>query len=1035
MLLIRSSSLLTVALAASFATLGAAPAWAQGTGTVRGKVTDKATGRPLTRADIVVVGTTQGGSTDATGNYVVSGLPAGRHAIRAMRIGFTRVETAVTVTPGQEVTTDFAMSPTAIQLDEVVVTGTPGATEKRQLGNAVTALKVADLVEEAPVRRVEDVLLARTPGLTLTSYSGQAGAGTNIKIRGAGSLAAGYAPVFYIDGIRFESRNQAGFGTGNGLVQGSSPMDFINPNDIESIEVIKGPAAATLYGADAASGVIQIITKKGRKVGGGVQWTVGAEGGQTDWTDNIGFPTNYWLCSPAQIRTPANFPGCAGMDSLAPAAQRLRVDVPLKDPRLTDALGNTLRQPCNPGCTLRTGPTYKADISARGGGDFFSYFLSADKYFEDGVFFNNFERRIGGRGNFDVTASDKLNFSANFAYARTDNRMPLNDNASNGILRNAFRGQAGGPSAPWKLGWRGFSPELSNQYDNQTHSERTTIGLTTNWRPFSWFTNRLVLGLDKQDRNNSEFFTIDTTGKAPWGANQATGQIQHFMPVTHTWTADYAGTANAKLSDKWTSAFSAGIQYNWREQHSTTVFGQGLVANQLNLVGAAALTTSDEGLVSQKSLGFYTQEQVGWRDRLFVTGAVRVDNNSAFGSNLSLVTYPKASVSYVISDESWFHLPTVERLKLRGAWGQAGRAPLPFTADRTVTTSRTTVGGVSSNELTTEGGSFGNQNLKAETGQEIELGFDASLLKDRAGIEFTYYNQHTKDALVQVPDLRSSGFSGSHYDNVGEVFNRGLELLLTATPVYLRNFSWDASLSFSTNHNELVRFGQQPDTARDITFGAFASVQKHKEGYPLGGYWYNDVNRDSTGAPILAGGQVTVDVSKYTFVGPSNPTREASLTNTFTLFGNVRLYALFDYKGGYSMWCAICSIRSRVDQNTFEINNPGADRSSPTTPDSINIKVLKSLQTKTWIQPADFIKLRELSVTYSLPASWSRMFRATRASITLAGRNLGRWTKYKGVGDPEVNFYSTGTIADFNRLDYDAVPPLQYVYAAVRLTF
>ena len=1029
MRLIRGPSLLAMAVAGGLALMGGRAA-AQTTGALRGVVTDKATGRPLEGATVTVMGTSLSGATDAQGRYQIRGLSSGTYTVRATAIGYTRIETSVTGA-GQDVTSDFAMSATTIQLDEVVVTGTPGATEKRQIGNSVTSLKVADLAEEAPVRRVEDVLLARTPGLTLTSYSGQAGAGTNIKIRGAGSLAAGYQPVFYIDGVRFESRNQTGIGTDGATVQGASPMDFINPDDIENIEVIKGPAAATLYGADAASGVIQIITKKGRKTGTGVQWTVGGEMGQSDWTNNIGNPLNYWLCQPSQIASPANFPGCAGMDSTAPAAQRLLVDNPIRDVPL--AYGNSLRDPC--GCTLRKGPVYKGDMSARGGGDFFSYYLSADRYVEDGVFYNNWEKRVGGRGNFDITPSDKLNFSVNMAYSRTDNRMPLNDNASNGILRNAFRGQAGGPTSPWSAGWRGFNAQLANQYDNETHAERTVIGLTTNWKPLSWLQNRLVLGMDKQDRENVEFYTIDTTGRAPWGAVQATGRIQHYMPVTHVYTVDYAGTATAKVSPTLSSAFSAGMQLNAREQRSISATGEGLVANSLNLVGAAAATRADETYLKQTSLGVYGQEQVGWRDRLYVTGALRVDNNSAFGSDFNLVVYPKLSASYVISDEDFFHLPGVQSLKLRAAWGQAGRAPQPFTADRTFTQSTTTLNGVSVNELTPQNGSYGNSNLKAETGQEFELGFDASLLHDRAGLEFTFYNQQTKDALIQVPDLRSSGFTGQHYENIGQISNKGLELLLTATPVYGRSFAWDASLSLSTNHNKLVRFGAVADTARSIDFGEFATVQKHKEGYPLGGYWYNDVARDANGDPILTGGQVTVDVSKYTYVGPSSPTREASLTNTFTLLGNLRLYALFDYKGGYYMWCAICSIRSRVDQNTWELNNPDLDRSSGTTPDSINIKVLKSLQTRTWIQNADFVKLRELSLTYTLPSSWARMFRASRASVTVAGRNLLRWTKYKGVGDPEVQFTSTGANADFNRTDYDAVPPLQYVYASVRITF
>ena len=1026
MLLTRTSPILAAALIAGLGFASVDGAWAQARGSLRGRVTDGATGRPVDGAKITMVGTTLAGETDGAGQYVIRGVPPGSYTVRAVRIGYSRLEASVTVALDQGVTSDLAMSAAAIQLDELIVTGTPGVTEQRTLGNVVSKLDAAALTEKMPTNDVQQMLLARTPGLTLTTLSGQAGASSNIKIRGAGSLAAGYRPVFYIDGIRFDAQTKTGIGTNGSTVQGSNPLDFINPDDIESVEVIKGPAASTLYGADAASGVIQIITKKGRRSAGAVQWSVGSEVGQSDWTSHIGNPTNYWLCQAAQIRDPVNSPGCVGFDSLAPASQRLLTDDPVRDVALLNGRGDTLRRPC--GCTLRNGALYKADISARGGGDFFNYYLSADQYSENGVYYNNFERRVGGRANFEVTPSEKLNFSVNLSYVRNHLRMPLQDNASNGLLRNAFRGRAGGTKDPWKPGWRGFGPELADQYDNQDRPERAILGLTTSWKPLSWFQNRVTLGLDKQDRDNSEFFTIDTTGLAPWGAVQATGRIQHFMPTTHVWTADYSGTMSAKLPMSLKSAFSGGVQLNSRQYRATTITGEGLVANQLNLVGAAAVTRADEDVVKQTSLGLYLQEQLGWRERLYVTGAVRIDDNSAFGSDFKLVTYPKASLSYVISDEKFFHLPLVENLKLRAAFGEAGRAPAPFTADRTFTSDRTTLGDLSVNEL--RPAFYGNPALRPERGMEVELGFDGSLAKGRAGIEFTYYDQRTKDALIAVPNLRSSGYydpnvtnGRTHFENIGEIANHGLEVLLMGTPLYGRKFAWDASLSVSTNHNELVSFG---GATHEISFGDFLTVQKHKEGYPLGGYWAVDVVRDASGRPVLTNNQVTVDTTQ-TYIGPSSRTREASLTNTFTLFGNVRIYALLDYKGGNYLWCAICSVRNRIDQNTWEVNNPDAD---PT-----DVKVYESLQTKAFIYPADFIKLREVSVSYTLPVSWSRLFRASKVNVTVGSKNLHRWTKYKGVGDPEVNFTSTGNAANFNRTDYDATPPLQQLYAAMRITF
>lgn len=1028
MSLIRGPAFFAVAIALVLGAARAEPSLAQATGTVRGTVADRSTGRPLAGAEIGLAGTLLRVNADDQGRFTFPRIPAGQQTLRALMIGYARVEASTNILPGQETTLDFQLAAAAMQLDEVVVTGQPGRTEKRTLGNAVTTLKAADLTEAAVVVDVQDLLTGRTPGLTVIANSGQAGAGSNVRIRGAGSLAAGYEPVYYIDGVRFESRLQTGFGTGNSTVQATSPLSFLNPNDIESIEVVKGPAAATLYGADAAGGVIQIITKKGRR-GAGVQWTVGGEAGESEWTKSIGNPVNYWLCKPLHIRTSsaASFPGCQGLDSLSPPEQRLFTHDPLREDS----------------GTIRKGNAYRIDLSARGGGDFFNYYLSFDRSSEDGVFFNNFDRRTGGRANFDFTPNEKLDIGMNMSYSRTHTMQPLNDNASNGLLRNSLRGQTKVVAAPWQPGWRGFSPALTNAYDNQVRTERTILGLTATYRPLSWFSNRLTLGMDKQDLKNTNFFPIDTTGKAPWGAVSATGTISHFIPITHLWTADYAGTASFNLTSSLSSAFSAGMQLNARDRRSTSAFGEGLVASNLNLVGAAAVTRADETFTQQTSLGFYVQEQLGWRERLYGTFAVRVDDNSAFGKDFSLVVYPKASVSWVISEEPFFGgVPLVDQLKLRAAWGQAGNAPDPFSADRTMTVAQTTVNDQTVNQLVPS--QYGNPNLKAETGSEYELGFDASLFSNKVGLEFTYYNKKTLDALIELDDPRSTGFDDEHLENVGEIANQGIEILLNTTPVSGRNLTWDATVSFSTNSNKLVSWGIERD---EDTFGAFATVQKHIEGYPLGGFWYNDIQRDGCGStdPDVATGCPTgnlirdpntialVDINNYTYAGPSAPTREAAVTNTFTILGNLRLFAHMDYKGGYKVWCALCSIRNRIDQNTWEVNDPAVWQGWKTgDPLPEQVAIWRSLQTKTHIMDGDFLKLREVSVQYTLPTSWSRAFQANRVTFTLSGRNLGKWTKYKGTGDPEVNFAAT---SDYTRLDYASVPPMRQVYASVRMTF
>ncbi len=1050
---------------------GPAPLFAQATGAVAGTVFGAGTERPVAGVRLQVLGTVLSATSGQDGKYTIRGVPVGTHTIRASGIGYARMDTSVTVAAGEVAELDFRLTTAAVNLEEIVVTGTAGAQEKVTLGNTVGQIQVAQELKDAPISNVNEVLTARVPGLTLASNSGQAGSSANIRIRGAGSLSGGYAPVFYVDGVRIES----GVVEGSSTFQGGTALDFLDPDDIESIEVIKGPAAATLYGADAANGVIQIITKKGRRGGDGVQWTAGIEMGNNEWTRNIGSNTTFWRCTVAQ-QTNANFPGCrVAAGNLSPDSltwwgknsagnAQLYSGIPAAD--IIDVGDGTFIIKDDPmfrhPAALRVGSSKSVNLSARGGAGAMGYFLSFNRDDEDGVFLNNFSNRIGGRGNFDMQLSAATDVSLQFGYTRTHLRQPLNNNASNSINRNAMRGKARATRDPWEPGFLGFSPYVSNQFDDQNRLERMTVGVTGNWMPVPWFRNRVTLGLDRQSYDETTFERIDTTGRAPWGTVAATGTITHEIPTIHRWTLDYAGSVTRDITREINSVSSAGLQLNARDYRGYFAIGQGLVADNLNLVSAASTRTADEELSRQTSLGIYVQEQVGWRQRLYVTGAVRVDDNSAFGSQFSLVTYPKASVAWLISDEPFFRnlsLGWADQVKLRFAWGKAGNAPEPFVADRADSAARSVSNDALQNAL--EPSAYGNPKLQAETGREFELGFDASLLRGRAGAEFTYYNKRTVDGLISIPDPRSTGFNGNHLVNIGVISNLGVELLLSGTPIQGPKFTWDARLSLSGNRNRLASFN---GARTEVVFGAFADVQRHREGYPLGAFWATDVERDATGEPVIRDNATnaivpnptSADVTLYhatvitgcrwaprdptwnqardchdIYMGPSSPTTQVSLTNTFTLLGGLRIFTQLDYRGDFYQWCAICSINSRIDLNTWDINTGG----TPLNPDVsfADVLALRSLQTKSHIQRADFVKLREVSLTYTLPERWVRFVRpGSQLAVTLAGRNLAIWTKYKGRGDPEVQFDPTSA---FQMLDYAATPQTRRLTASVRVTF
>ena len=1002
------SSLGRVALALLLAGV-ARPARAQATGTVRGTVTENVSGQPMAGVQVTITGTRRGAITGDNGRYVITSAPLGAQTVRAQKLGYAASQRLVQLTASDTATTDFKMSAVAVALDQIVVTGTPGATEKRVLGNTVATVDVGDLTNKAPIPNVTELLQGRASGVNVITNSGAVGTSATIRIRGASSLSANTQPVIYIDGMRMQSGVQTSFDNSGASSQATSALDAIDPNDIESMEVIKGPAAATLYGADAASGVIQIITKKGRYGQQSVDWNAKGEAGTIDWA--LERPKTYWYCTDANIASATLYPECAKLG--ANPSNRMLIDDPFNAPG-----------------ALRTGSVQTYSLSARGGTDKYSYFLSGNHDGETGVFYNNYFRRNTGRANSQISLTDRLNVAVNASYARTDAQEPLSDNSSNSILRNAYRDRPSGPW-PWEAQFRGLGPTIANQYDNTVQTERYILGSTVNYQPWTWFQNRLNAGVDINNQRSSIFYGIDTTGRQPWGATFSNGYISYILPVAHQWTMDYAGTANATLPRQMTSATSVGAQYSSYQYESWQTTGQGLVANTLNLVGAAATTTANQTFLEQKSFGTYLQEQIGWRNRLFVTGALRIDNNSAFGSNFKIVTYPKASVAYVISDESFFHIPYVDQLKLRGAWGAAGNSPQPFSAVRAFAATQTAVNEIAVNAIQPQ--AYGNPDLRAERGEELELGFDLSAAKGRVGAEFTYYNKKTRDALVTVPAPPSTGFvsqggaPGTYLANLGEIANTGLELTLHLTPIMRRQLTWESTLNMSTNHNKLVTFGTG---FNNIIFGTFAQNQEFAAGYPLGAYWYTDVKRDANGAPTLANGKVTLDPT-LKYLGASEPTREVAFGNTFTLFKNFRLFGNLDYKGGFYLFDGIKYVNDRLDLNTFAVNDPNAD--------PVQVQVLQSGATLPDIVRADFIKLRELSLSYTIPTRLTSRLGIPTASVTFSGRNLAIW-KLKGYPglDPEVEFFNGvgGTPTSlFDRTDYASIPMLRRFITSINLAF
>ncbi|HUQ80145.1 MAG TPA: TonB-dependent receptor [Gemmatimonadaceae bacterium] len=965
------------------------------TGTLTGRVTNALTGSPVTSVQLTITGTSLAARSDADGRFRVPDVPVTAREVRARGIGYQPMAVPFSLAPNGTTAVAIAMTASTIELDAIVVTGAVGDMRRRAVGHSVGVVEAADVVARSAVSNLTEVLQAKVPGLTVSPTSGTVGTAASYRLRGAGSLGAGNSPTIYVDGVRVSSRTQGNYTV---FGQSSTALDAISPADIESIEVIKGPSASTLYGAEAAAGVIQIFTKKGRS--GRTEWNTRVETGQSDW-DASTRPVNYAVVTAARRDSVSAYPGFQGK-----------------------ALGDLVSfRPMTDGRALRTAGLFKAVLSASGGGDRYTFFVSAGKANEEGVYFNNFSNLTSVRGNVTLVPTNTLTFTTNVALGRSDLRLPLNDNAGPyGLIASSYVAIPGRRyDASGQENYSVITPEAARTYDNRTRADRYTVGASASYAPRSWFRNTLRIGLDANVGQAELYFpptdVARFVGRVSLGLDNSKGLIAQGRPRTRDATVSYDGTATHQWSSRLVSHSSLGMQYLANTFQRTDAIGVDFGSGALRSVGSAAVRTSSDSLSEQKSIGFYAQQQLSFNDRLFVTLATRMDNNSAFGSSLDRVFYPKASVSYVISDERFFKVPAVSALRLRAAWGQAGNSPGPFDAARSYVSSVVTYSTGSTSAL--RYASAGNPNLRPERGSEIEIGFESELFGGRAALDASLYDKTTRDALIAVAVPPSTGFLGEQLTNLGEISNAGVEMLLRATPVQRKWLTVEASLSLSTNRNELVSFGYDRGP---LLLGSNATgSQRHQEGLPLGGFWAQRPRYNEDGTLLKVDGRPVPDTTTV-YVGPSVPAREMAFSSAVVLFGRLRVFGLADYKGGHFQF-DVADWRRDQAGVSWETVNPAAD------PDEVLIRRSSAL-TSLQIQKADFIKLRDVSVSYDVP---SRVMHnvARRASVTLAGHNLVTWSRYRGP-DPEVN--ASGP-SRFNRDDFWTVPQTRRYSAAVAVTF
>jgi hypothetical protein len=549
-------------------------------------------------------------------------------------------------------------------------------------------------------------------------------------------------------------------------------------------------------------------------------------------------------------------------------------------------------------------------------------------------------------------------------------------------------------------------PQVPQQlYDNSDATNRFTGSVTVTNRPASWFTQRGILGLDyigEDSRAIERFAPPDLA--ASLSAATAAGRIGQTLRHNSIISADYNGTAKVNLTSSLASNLSVGGQFYNTELNTSFLGSRGFPAPGVETVTAGATAVaSDQQQTINTTIGAYAQEQIGWHDRLFLTGAVRVDNNSAFGQDFKWVTYPKLGASWVVNEEPFWHWSSaIPTLRLRAAYGESGRQPQAFSALRTFLpiTGANGASGVTP-------GTIGNPDLKPERGKEVELGLETGFT-DRLTLSVTYFNRRTYDEIVNQPVAPSSGFPGSQFANLGRVDNHGFEIQSTFQAIRRRNFSWEISGNVGTNKDVIKSLGGVPSL---ITAAGPANAVN----YPINGIWSRRVisaDRDANGFATnikcddgKGGAGVTCSTAPFVFLGTQTPASVGSLANTFTI-GRLRLYGLVDFKRGYTepgvveeerctglLGAGLC--RANYFPNDYSVLYEA----------EANTAAFSGNYLDQYYQSGNFVKLREVSATYDIPPRWLRGL--SRTSFTLAARELHTWTKFRGL-DPEA---FTGTTA------------------------
>ena len=996
-------------------------------GTVSGTVTDAESSEGLPGVNVVVKGTSVGTVTDIEGNYTLT-VPLNGDQLVFSSVGYVTHELAIN---GRN-TVDLAMDPDVQSLSEVVVVGY-GTVRKSDLTGSVASVS-GESIKEFPVASIDQGIQARAPGVQVTQASAAPGGGVSVRIRGANSINSGSEPLYVVDGFPIYPNNNA-YGAG-GDRQASNALATINPNDIESIEILKDASATSIYGSRGSNGVVLITTKRG-------------EVGKT----SIQYDGSYSMQEAAKTIEVLNAREYAEYQNLRALSRG--IDAPYADPA---SLGEGINWQEE---ILRTGSINNHQLTFSGGNDNTRYAFSGGLYDEAGIVVNSDFTRYSVRANIDSKAlNEKLSISTSTSYNRTStNALPTDRGGPGGLIISAI-GQS--PIGPVYNDDGSYHLEL---YDGRfllnplgealetVDTDRANRILSNSYVEYQLATGlkvRTSLGFDVYNANRRTYYSLDTRAGLQNNV-QLTEATRYLTNVLNENTISY----NKEFDEN--HRLDAVVGYTYQEE----VNRYAATTNQDYAVDDAEANQLQGGLDPQipyserdtwKLVSFIGRVNYSLLNRYLITATLRRDGSSRFGANNKWANFPSVAVGWRIVEESFMqNAPFFSDLKLRASYGITGNSEIPLYRSRSgfnivnYSFNGVLVAGLGENRVE-------NPNLKWESTRQFNVGLDASFLEGGLNVTADYFLTNTQDLLLEVALPTSSGFNTALL-NSGSLQNRGFELGVDAIPVDNDDFSWNISGNISFLRNEITSLGESaPFNATSTSGHQGVRGSWVEEGLPIGvwrglnaiGLWQSESEIEANASfpfdkpgyvryeDIDGDGEITSD--DEVIVGDPNPDFIWGLTQNFR-YRNFDLSIFFRGSQGNDVRNLQASEHADGVGNYNQFAVAYRDAWTPDNPDASRPVVDATREfanffrnSSFFIEDGSFIRLQNIALGYTLP----EIAFISRARVYISGQNLFNITDYSGY-DPEVNNQGQNNL---NRGDdYDAYPRARVYTAGVNLTF